>query len=62
MSYDVEWLARAKDAGVRAGQIDQLALRYRIHGENSSADRRAVHGAMLKLLRASIQRRPRRLR
>jgi glycosyltransferase involved in cell wall biosynthesis len=57
MSYDVEWLARAKDAGVRAGQIDQLALRYRIHGENSSADRRAVHGAMLKLLRASIQRR-----
>ncbi len=57
MSYDVEWLARAKDAGVGAGQIDQLTLRYRIHAENSSADRPAVHGAMLKLLRESVRRR-----
>jgi glycosyltransferase involved in cell wall biosynthesis len=57
MSYDVEWLARAKDAGVGAGQIDKLALRYRIHDENSTADRPAVHGAMLKLLRDSVRRR-----
>jgi glycosyltransferase involved in cell wall biosynthesis len=57
MSYDVEWLARAKDAGVGAGQIDQLCLQYRIHRGNATADRPVVHAAMLKLLRESVHRR-----
>lgn len=56
LAYDVEWLARAKDAGVRAGQLDRLCLRYRIHVGNSSADAPAVHRAMLGLLRESVQR------
>ncbi len=56
LAYDVEWLARAKDAGVKAGHIEQLTLRYRIHSQNTSADRRNVHGAMLRLLRQSIDR------
>ena len=57
LAYDVEWLARAKDAGIRAGQIDDLCLRYRIHRGNTSADAPAVHLAMLKLLRESVRRR-----
>jgi glycosyltransferase involved in cell wall biosynthesis len=57
ISYDVEWLARAKDRGVHAGQIDQLCLRYRIHPGNATADRPVVRAAMLKLLRESIHRR-----
>ncbi len=57
MSYDVEWLARVKDAGIAAGHVDELTLRYRIHGGNSTADRPAVHGAMLRLLHESVRRR-----
>jgi glycosyltransferase involved in cell wall biosynthesis len=57
MSYDVEWLARAKDRGVPAGHIDQLCLRYRIHPGNATANRPVVRAAMLKLLRESIHRR-----
>lgn len=57
LAYDVEWLARAKDAGVGAGHIDHVSLRYRIHPGNTSADRPAVHAAMFGLLRASLHRR-----
>jgi glycosyltransferase involved in cell wall biosynthesis len=57
LAYDVEWLARAKDAGVGAGQVDHVSLRYRIHPGNTSADRPAVHAAMFGLLRASLHRR-----
>jgi glycosyltransferase involved in cell wall biosynthesis len=56
LAYDVEWLARAKDAGVGAGAVDQVCLRYRIHRGNTSADRPAVHEAMFGLLRASLRR------
>jgi len=57
LAYDVDWLARAKDAGVSAGQVDRVCLRYRIHRANSSSDAPAVHLAMLGLLRASLRRR-----
>src|SRR5207247_2930523 len=56
LAYDVEWLARAKDRGVTAGQVEHVCLRYRIHGGNATANAPAVHGAMLRVLRASVQR------
>ncbi len=56
LAYDVEWLARAKDAGVPAGHVDEVCLHYRIHRGNTSAEKPAVHQAMLKLLRESIHR------
>jgi hypothetical protein len=56
MSYDVEWLARAKDAGVRAGHLEEICLRYRIHPGNSSADKPAVYQSMLEVLRESVAR------
>ena len=57
LCYDLDWLARAKDAGVRIGHVDQVVLRYRIHRDNVTADRRAVTLAMLKVVRESLQRR-----
>jgi glycosyltransferase involved in cell wall biosynthesis len=57
LGEDVDWLARAKDAGVSAGQLDHVSLRYRIHRANSSANAPAVHMAMLGLLRTSVHRR-----
>jgi glycosyltransferase involved in cell wall biosynthesis len=57
LAYDVDWLARAKDAGVKAGQVDHVSLRYGIHRGNSSADAPAVNLAVLGLLRSSVQRR-----
>jgi glycosyltransferase involved in cell wall biosynthesis len=57
LAYDVDWLARAKDAGVRAGQVEHVCLRYRIHRGNSSADAPAVNLAVLGLLRSSVHRR-----
>jgi len=53
---DIDWLARAKDAGVRAGSIDRLALRYRIHATNTTSDTRGIQTNLLRVLRASIQR------
>jgi len=59
LCYDLDWLARAKEAGVRAGQVDHVVLRYRIHRHNVTSDRRAVNLAMLKVLRESLHRRGR---
>jgi glycosyltransferase involved in cell wall biosynthesis len=57
LAYDVDWLARAKDAGVKAGQVDHVSLRYRIHRGNSSSDIRANQLATLRVLRTSVRRR-----
>jgi glycosyltransferase involved in cell wall biosynthesis len=57
LCYDLDWLARAKDQGVRAGQVDHVVLRYRIHRDNVTANRRAVNAAMLKVIRESLRRR-----
>jgi glycosyltransferase involved in cell wall biosynthesis len=53
---DMDWIARAKAAGVRSEQGDYLALRYRVHQGNSVADTGAVDREMLRVLRASARR------
>jgi glycosyltransferase involved in cell wall biosynthesis len=53
---DMDWIARAKAAGVRSGHGDYLALRYRVHQGNSVADTGAVDREMLRVLRASARR------
>jgi glycosyltransferase involved in cell wall biosynthesis len=57
LGEDLEWQARAKDAGVRAGHIDQLCLYYRIHQANTSSDTEANRRATLNVLRESLHRR-----
>jgi glycosyltransferase involved in cell wall biosynthesis len=57
LGEDVDWHARARDAGVSAGRIEHLTLRYRIHRRNTSSDPRANQLATLRTLRASVHRR-----
>ncbi len=56
LSEDLDWLARAGDAGVRIGRLDCTLLRYRIHAANTSRQTRAVEAATLRMLRASVRR------
>jgi glycosyltransferase involved in cell wall biosynthesis len=56
LSEDIDWLARASDAGVRAGRIERTVLRYRIHAANTSRDHDANNQATLRVLRASVRR------
>jgi glycosyltransferase involved in cell wall biosynthesis len=57
VSGDVDWLARAKDAGVVAGRVDEVCLHRRIHSGSVSANHDAVNVALLQVLRRSLQRR-----
>jgi glycosyltransferase involved in cell wall biosynthesis len=56
LSEDVDWLARAVDAGVRTGRLDRTLLHYRIHASNTSRHTSANHAATLGVLRASVRR------
>jgi glycosyltransferase involved in cell wall biosynthesis len=56
VSCDVAWLSDALDAGARAGALEELCLRYRIHPGNSSADRGAIHRTLLTMLRGRVAR------
>ena len=57
VSADTEWLARAKDAGVRAGRIDEVCLRRRIHAGSASSDHAQIRAVLLRVLRESLHRR-----
>jgi glycosyltransferase involved in cell wall biosynthesis len=57
VASDVEWLARAKDAGVRAGRVESVWLHRRIHAGSASADHRMIRGVLLGVLRESVHRR-----
>jgi glycosyltransferase involved in cell wall biosynthesis len=56
LSEDLDWLARATDAGVRIGRLQHTLLRYRIHAANTSRNPLANRTATLRALRASVQR------
>ncbi|HEX4034419.1 MAG TPA: glycosyltransferase family A protein [Solirubrobacteraceae bacterium] len=53
---DIEWLARVKDAGIAAGALDRVVLRYRIHAANTSRDTEANKAVLLRVLRDSVRR------
>jgi len=57
LGEDMDWLARAKEAGLHAARIDHVVLRYRIHRANVSADTRAKQLAMLSVARRALRRR-----
>ncbi len=56
LSEDLDWIARAGDAGVRFGRLDRTLLRYRIHAGNMSRNPHANELATLRVLRESVQR------
>jgi glycosyltransferase involved in cell wall biosynthesis len=53
---DIDWLARVKDAGIRAGAIEHVVLRYRIHAANTSRETTAIESTLLRVLRDSVRR------
>jgi glycosyltransferase involved in cell wall biosynthesis len=56
LSEDLDWLARAQDAGVGIGRLERTLLHYRIHAANTSRQTGAVESATLRMLRASVAR------
>jgi glycosyltransferase involved in cell wall biosynthesis len=57
LGEDADWQARASEAGVCAGQVEHLCLRYRVHEANTSSDTQANRQATLRVLRESVHRR-----
>jgi glycosyltransferase involved in cell wall biosynthesis len=57
LGEDIDWLTRAKEAGVSIGHADHVALRYRVHAANITSDAREHRHAMLTVLRQSVRRR-----
>jgi glycosyltransferase involved in cell wall biosynthesis len=53
LGSDMQWMARAKLAGVRMGQLEHPCLRYRIHAGNITSDVDTNRAAMLRALRTS---------
>ena len=53
---DIDWLSRAKDAGVTAGSVDRVVLRYRIHAANTTSDTMGIRADLLRVLRGSVRR------
>jgi len=56
LAEDIDWLARAKDAGFASGALDHVVLHYRIHAGNTSRHTNANKQALLGVLRASVRR------
>ncbi len=55
-SEDVEWLARAKDAGIAARIIEKPLVRKRLHDRNLMGNIAEGQQAMLRALRDSVHR------
>lgn len=53
----IDWFARANDAGVVVVQIDNVVLRRRIHGTNTTILAKESRRDYLRVLRASLDRR-----
>ncbi len=53
---DIDWLARAKDAGVPSARLDQVFLHYRIHSNNISRHTARNREAIFEILRRSVHR------
>jgi glycosyltransferase involved in cell wall biosynthesis len=53
---DVDWIARAKDAGILMFVLPEVLLHRRIHSTNSSGETKIIHPELLKALKKSIDR------
>jgi glycosyltransferase involved in cell wall biosynthesis len=56
IAVDVDWLLRAREAGVPSVTLDAVLLRRRIHEANLSADPESQPAALLQVIHASILR------
>jgi GT2 family glycosyltransferase len=56
-SEDVEWLCRAKEAGVVMVLTDEVVVEYRIHGANMTTQAAENRGFLFRALKESLDRR-----
>ncbi|MBV9213666.1 MAG: glycosyltransferase, partial [Actinobacteria bacterium] len=57
IAEDLDWTLRVRDAGLVSRRIEEQLVRYRIHGENTTAIVSPSPFPYLRVLRASIERR-----
>jgi glycosyltransferase involved in cell wall biosynthesis len=53
---DIDWFARARDAGVKMDQLDMVTLHVRRHESNSTAGKTAIELLPLQLARNALRR------
>jgi glycosyltransferase involved in cell wall biosynthesis len=58
IACDMDWLARAKDDGVRWEHVAEPLLRWRIHEDNNVHDVQRALLELTRVMRASVKRRP----
>lgn len=56
-SEDLDWLARAAEAGIQAAKIDEVWLRYRVHATNITNDIGATTSSMVETVKRRLDRR-----
>jgi glycosyltransferase involved in cell wall biosynthesis len=56
VACDADWLARAKDAGLASGMLEQTLVRWRIHDANGSYDEATMRRETFRVLRATAER------
>ena len=56
IAQDIEWLARAKDAGVPWGMVEEVLLRKRVHGGQGIRHVQRGRQEILTAVRASVHR------
>ncbi len=56
IGHDIDWMARAKDAGAVLAHLDRVVLHYRVHPDNTTSDVETNTLDMLRSMRASVKR------
>lgn len=56
IACDADWLARAKDGGLRNEMLPEALVRWRIHGSNGSYDQQTMRSETFQMLRATAER------
>jgi GT2 family glycosyltransferase len=56
-SEDIEWVCRAKEAGVAMLLTDEVVLEYRIHGANMTSEAVTNRQFLFRALKESLDRR-----
>jgi glycosyltransferase involved in cell wall biosynthesis len=56
LGSDIDWLCRAQDAGMKSKLVEEVLLLRRMHRSNSSIDEAMFMSELLRVARASVQR------
>ena len=54
---DLDWFLRAKEIGIVFTQVDDVVLRYRLHGDNLTAREKPHRPVLFEMIKQSLDRR-----